>query len=166
MVISSSEDDENDDKESCSGSQDDAELPDTVGDSNRSPLTPTTNLTFSTPHEPARRRCLIECFESLLTLEDTNDADCYDSDGNEPPCVQDEEFEHFEDSIDDNILGEAAAEIAPIQTNIGDVAAAEILPVEDTSKFVLLTDEKIENMLEGFFLVGSHFSKLFCLSFL
>ena len=82
MVISSSEDDEYDDKESCSGSQDNAELPDTVGDSIRSPLTPTTNLTFSTPHEPARRRCLIECFESLLTLENTNDADCYDSDVN------------------------------------------------------------------------------------
>ena len=56
---------------------------------------------FSTPHEPSWRRSLIECFETLKILEEAEDADCYDSDGNEPPCVKENEFNHFEASIDE-----------------------------------------------------------------
>ena len=75
-----------------------------------SPLTLITNVSFSTPHEPTRCRSLVECFDTLLTLLEAEEADCYDSDGNEPPCVKDNEFEHFESSIDE-ISGDEFSQI-------------------------------------------------------
>ena len=52
-----------------------------------SPLTPTVNVSTSTPHEPSQRQSLVECFEKTLRLDDEEEADLYDFDGNEPPCV-------------------------------------------------------------------------------
>ena len=90
-----------------------------------SPLTPTANVSFSTPHEPTRRRSLIECFDTLLTISDADEADCYDSDGNEPPCVVDNEFVHFEGSIDD-------------------ISGGENPSIPSSSKFVFLSNEQID----------------------
>ena len=66
-----------------------------------SPLTSTTNMSFNTPHEPTQRRSLIEYFETLLTLSEAEKVDCCDSDGNDSSRVKDNEFEHYEDSIDE-----------------------------------------------------------------
>ena len=98
-------------------------LDDVVG----SPLTPTANMSFSTPHEPSRRRSLIECFETLKILEEAEDADCYDSDGNEPPCVKESEFSHFE-------------------ANIEEISGDEISTIPSTSKFVFLSNEEIDGL--------------------
>ena len=98
-------------------------LDDVIG----SPLTPTANLSFSTPHEPSRRKSLIKCFESLQTSEEAEDEDCYDSDGNEPPCIKDTDFNHFEASIDT-------------------ILSREISTIPSTSKFVFISDEDIDGL--------------------
>ena len=81
-----------------------------LGDIIFSPLTLTAKVDISTPHEPSRRRSLVERFEKMLSFDEAVEADCYDSDGNEPPCVVEEEFEHFENSLD-QIIGTAAVTI-------------------------------------------------------
>lgn len=98
-------------------------LDDVIG----SPLTPTANLSFSTPHEPSQRKSLIKCFESLQIFEEVEDVDCYDSDGNEPQCVKDTDFNHFEASIDTNFSSESST-------------------IPSTSKFVFISDEDIDGL--------------------
>ena len=73
-------------------------------------MTPAENVELSTPNEPMRRRSLVECFEKMLSLDEAVEADCYDSDGIEPPCVVDEEFVYFENSLD-QIISAAAVTI-------------------------------------------------------
>ena len=90
-----------------------------------SQLTPTANVSFSTPHELTRRQSSIECFDTLLTLSEADEADCYDSDGNEPPCVKDNEFGHFDSSIDE-------------------ISSDEISQIPSSSKFVFLSNEQID----------------------
>ena len=77
-----------------------------------SPLTPTTNVDLSTPHEPCCRRSLVECFEHMMTLEESEEPDCYDSDGNGPPPVVLDEFEYSEKSLDDTNAPNATGPIS------------------------------------------------------
>ena len=98
--------------------------PDDFGGQVGSPLTPTVNVSTSTPHEPSQRRSLVECFEKMLRLDDEEEADLYDSDGNEPPRVDGDQFFHFEDDIGEVIGGEAEA-------------------TETAGKFVFLDDNAI-----------------------
>ena len=94
-----------------------------------SPLTPTTNVSFSTPHEPTQRQSIIECFDTLLTLLETEEADCYDSDGNKAPCVKDNEFEHFESSIDE-------------------ISGGEISQIPSSSKFVQMLKKPLLDQMD------------------
>ena len=77
------------------------------------------------PHEPTQCWSLIECFDTLLTLSETEEADYYNSDGKEPPYVKDNEFGHFESSIDE-------------------ISGGEIPQISSSSKFVFLSTEQID----------------------
>ena len=90
-----------------------------------SPLTPMVDVDISTPNEPCQRRLLVKCFK--LSIDDGNEVDLYDSDGNEPPVVDNAELNHFEDSLDD--------------------ALSNTMPfLEQTRKFVFLTDDAIDSL--------------------
>ena len=77
-----------------------------------SPLIPTVNVDFSTPHKPCQKRSLVECFESMLTLEESEEPDWYDSDGNGPPPVVQNDFEYSGKSLDDEIPPNATGPIS------------------------------------------------------
>ena len=85
------------------------------------------NIPLSTPHEPSRQRSLIDCFESMLTFDEDNEAEYYDSDGSGPPCVLEDEFFHFEKSLNE-------------------IIASEIATIPIPSKFVFLDDSAIDSL--------------------
>ena len=83
-------------------------------------------MSFSIPHEPTWWQSLIECFESLQTPTDAEEADFFDSDGNEPRYyVKDHEFDHYEDSIDELLSGPNSE-------------------IPSQSKFVFLSNDEID----------------------
>ena len=55
---------------------------------------------------------------------DADEADFYDSHGNEPPCVKDNEFDQYEDSIDELLRGQNSE-------------------ITSSSKFVFLSNEQM-----------------------
>ena len=89
-------------------------------------LTPTVNLLFSKSHDPSQWLCLKSIFETLSIFEEVEEADYYDSAGNEPPFLKDHEFNHFEVSIDELPTGKNSM-------------------IPSISKFVFLSDEVIDS---------------------
>ena len=66
-----------------------------------SPLTLTKHTNLSTSRDPCWQQSLVDCFESMLTYGESEEATWYDSAGNGPlPVVQDE-FVYSEKSLDD-----------------------------------------------------------------
>ena len=63
----------------------------------------------------------------MLTIDDDNDGDCYDSDGNEPPEALPDETHHFEDSV-------------------GELLAGEGQPAATATKFVFWEDSAINKL--------------------
>ena len=61
-----------------------------------SPLTPTSYINCSTPHEPSQQHSLIDCFDPIISLDEADEAEYYDSDCNISHCVDDSHFKHFE----------------------------------------------------------------------
>ena len=92
-----------------------------------SPLTPTANIDISTPQEPSRRRALIDIFDPITCFEEAEEAECYDSDGNGPPSVDESQFKHFELSLDEDL-------------------APNNVVISESSKFVFLSDGAIDQL--------------------
>ena len=127
MHISSPNDPLNEIRESPSNLIPSEMSPDPLAALIASPLTPTAGISFSTPHEPSRRRALIHCFDTNPSFEEAEEADCYDSDGNGLPCVDESEFKHFEISLDEDLCPENVA-------------------TSESSKFVFLSNEAIDGL--------------------
>ena len=60
-------------------------------------------------------------------MEEAEDANCFDSGGNEPPCVKKSKFNHFEVSIDE-------------------ISGDQISTIPSTSKFAFLSNEEIDGL--------------------